>query len=115
MRSLMRAATIWAVLTGATTARAAVDYQLVEGPTDLRIETARYTLVVTRQGFGWSLLRGGAPVLQSAAPGDPAPNGTLLIEGKLERPTALTSVARSADGVVLEYGASRKKTALRVE
>src|SRR4051794_33762238 len=66
-----------------------VAFTVKEDPGELRLETAAYTLVVTRQGFGWTMLRGGAPVLKSASPTSATPNGALVIDGTMERPTAL--------------------------
>ena len=94
---------------------APLNFTVDEQPAEIRIQTPAYTLAVTREGFGWSLSRGGTVVLRSAAPGGPSPNGIMLIEGKPERATALKTVERQPDRVILEYGASRKKTAFRVE
>jgi myogenesis-regulating glycosidase len=104
------------ILAAAGSAQATpASFTVTEGPAEVRIETTTYALAVTREGFGWTLSRGGTPVLKSAPPNGPAPNGIMLIEGKPERATALKTVEKQADRVVLEYGASRKKTAFRVE
>src|SRR5688572_29449923 len=104
-----------ALLTSAPVKTAPVAYQLVEGPAEIRVETSAYTLTVTREGFGWTLLRGGAPVLKSAATTGRAPNGIMLIEGRPERATTIKTIEKLPDRVVIEYGATRKKTAFRVE
>ena len=118
MSLLCRLGLLLSLLLVAASARAAApspSWKMTEAPGELRIETARYTLVITREGFGWTIERAGTPVLRSAPPTGPAPNGVLLIEGKPERPTTLKSVERVGDRLVLEYDATRKKTALRVE
>lgn len=92
-----------------------MDWKHVETASEVRIETSAYTLVITREGFGWTVLRAGVPVLRSAPPGAPAPNGIMLIEGKPERATTLKSVQRVGDRLALEYNASRKKTGFLVE
>ena len=109
-----RAALVVALLT-APAAAAPANFQLTEGPAEIRIETGAYALAVTRDGFGWTLSRGGAVVLRSAPPSAPAANGIMLIEGKPERATTIKTVERLPDRVVIEYGATRKKTAFRVE
>src|SRR5688572_20722153 len=86
-----------------------VEWKLVETPAEVRVETAAYTLVITREGFGWTLLRAGAPVLRSSPPTAAAPNAAIIIEGKPERATTLKSVQRVGDRLALEYNASRKK------
>jgi alpha-glucosidase (family GH31 glycosyl hydrolase) len=101
---------------GAARAGAApIAWKVVEAPSEVRVETAGYTLAVTREGFAWTLLRAGTPVLRSAPASGPAANGTIMIEGKPERATTLATIERAADRVVLEYGATRKKTGFRVE
>jgi alpha-glucosidase (family GH31 glycosyl hydrolase) len=90
-------------------------YTLRETPTELRLETPRYALAVTREGFAWTLFRGGAVVLQSAPATGATANGLIPFPDGNEQPTKIKSVERAADRVVIEYEAKRKKTALRVE
>jgi len=113
-RAALVAAT-WIALTTTAAAEPAPGYLLRETPTELRLETARYKLAITREGFGWTLLREGKVVLQSAPPSGPGANGAILFPDGPELPTKLKSVERLGDRVVLEYEAKRKKTALRVE
>src|SRR4051794_26702955 len=94
---------------------APVNFTVAEGPAEVRIETAAYSLAVTRDGFGWTLSRGGAPVLKSAPATGPSANGLMSIEGRPEHATTIKTIEKQADRVVIEYGASRKKTAFRVE
>ncbi|HXU80310.1 MAG TPA: glycoside hydrolase family 31 protein [Polyangia bacterium] len=103
------------LLTTAGAAQAAPSFTVVEGPAEIRIETSAYSLAVTREGFAWTLSRGGTVVLKSAPASGPSANAAIPIEGKPERATALKTVDKQGDRVVLEYGASRKKTAFRVE
>jgi alpha-glucosidase (family GH31 glycosyl hydrolase) len=113
---IVRALCASLILAAAGAAEAApIDFTVAEGPAEIRVAAPGYTLAVTREGFGWTLSRGGAPVLRSASPTAAAPNGVMLIEGKPERATTLKSIEKQADRVVLEYGATRKKTAFRVE
>src|SRR6187200_3250350 len=91
------------ILAAAGSAQAApVAFTVVEAPAEVRIETPAYALAVTREGFGWTLSRGGTTVLKSAPPNGAAPNGIMLIEGKPERATTLKTVEKQADRVVLE-------------
>ena len=87
-----------------------------ESPAEVRIETPAYAFAITREGFGWSVFRGGKLVLKSAPGTGPDANGAILFpDGPPQPATTLKSVERAGDRLVLEYGSARKKTALRVE
>src|SRR3954462_6113949 len=119
IRTTLPAAAGLVALSAAAAPAAAPDaagaYTLRETPTELRLETPRYALAVTREGFAWTLFRGGAVVLQSAPATGATANGLIPFPDGNEQPTKIKSVERAADRVVIEYEAKRKKTALRVE
>jgi hypothetical protein len=114
-RFLLPALALLASTALARPAAAAPAYTLRESPTELRLETARYVLAVTREGFAWTLFRGGTPVLKSAPPTGPTANGAMLFPDAPELPTKIKTVERGADRVVIEYAANRRKTSFRVE
>src|SRR5262245_46867662 len=104
------------LLSAALSARAAPGFHVRESPAEVRVETPAYAVSITREGFAWTVFRGGKPVLKSAPGTGPLANGAIIFpDGPPQPAAALKSVDRAPDRLVLEYGSARKKTALRVE
>jgi myogenesis-regulating glycosidase len=102
-------------VSAACTVAQVTPFEFKESAQEVAIETARYRLAITREGFNLRLFRAGHLVLESAQPGDPASNLDFQRNETAHHITSLKSAVRSGSKIALEYATTYTESSAYVE